>query len=87
MKIFIATKNQKKLRELKRILIPMGFDVLCEKDLDFPFNLKPSFSQICSAVLSSRIIPFLLTNAFPYSGIYNVLFTPFIDRPPKIPHL
>lgn len=37
MKIFIATKNQKKLKELKRILIPMGFDVLCESDLDFPF--------------------------------------------------
>ncbi len=36
MKIFIATKNQKKLRELKRILIPMGFDVLCESDLDKP---------------------------------------------------
>ena len=38
MKIFIATKNQKKLKELKRILIPMGFDVLCEADLDFPFE-------------------------------------------------
>ena len=38
MKIFIATKNQKKLKELKRILIPMGFDVLCESDLDFPFK-------------------------------------------------
>ncbi|MBQ3058440.1 MAG: RdgB/HAM1 family non-canonical purine NTP pyrophosphatase [Clostridia bacterium] len=38
MKIFIATKNQKKLLELKRILIPMGFDVLCEADLDFPFK-------------------------------------------------
>jgi XTP/dITP diphosphohydrolase len=37
MKIFIASKNQKKLRELKRILIPMGFDVLCEADLDKPF--------------------------------------------------
>ena len=35
MKIFIATKNQKKLKELKRILIPMGFEVLCESDLDF----------------------------------------------------
>lgn len=35
MKIFIATKNQKKLKELKRILVPMGFDVLCESDLDF----------------------------------------------------
>ncbi len=38
MKVFIATKNQKKLRELKRILIPMGFEVLCESDLDFPFK-------------------------------------------------
>lgn len=37
MKIFIATKNAKKLKELKRILEPMGFDVLCEKDLDKPF--------------------------------------------------
>lgn len=37
MKIFIATKNQKKLKELKRILIPMGFEVLCEADLDKPF--------------------------------------------------
>ena len=38
MKIFIATKNQKKLTELSRILIPMGFEVLCEKDFneDFP---------------------------------------------------
>lgn len=36
MKVFIATKNQKKLKELERILIPMGFDVLCERDLDFP---------------------------------------------------
>ena len=32
MKIFIATKNQKKLTELERILIPMGFEVLSEKD-------------------------------------------------------
>ncbi len=37
MKIFIATKNAKKLKELKRILEPMGYEVLCEKDLDKPF--------------------------------------------------
>lgn len=37
MKIFIATKNAKKLKELKRILEPMGFEVLCEKDLEKPF--------------------------------------------------
>lgn len=37
MKVFIATKNQKKLKELKRILIPMGFEVLCEADLDKHF--------------------------------------------------
>lgn len=36
MKIFIATKNQHKLKELERILIPMGFEVLSEKDLDSP---------------------------------------------------
>ena len=38
MKIFIATKNQKKLVELSRILEPMGFDVVCEKDLDKPLE-------------------------------------------------
>lgn len=37
MKFFIATKNAKKLKELKRILEPMGFEVLCEKDLEKPF--------------------------------------------------
>ncbi len=37
MKIFIATKNKKKLVELERILIPFGFQVLSEKDLDRPF--------------------------------------------------
>ena len=36
MKIFIATKNQKKLIELSRILEPMGFCVVSEKDLDRP---------------------------------------------------
>ena len=38
MKVFIATKNKKKLVELSRILEPMGFEVLCESDLDFPFK-------------------------------------------------
>ena len=37
MKIFIATKNQKKLRELERILIPMGFEVLSQKDFSEEF--------------------------------------------------
>lgn len=37
MKIFIASKNAKKLKELKRILEPMGFEVISEKDLDKPF--------------------------------------------------
>ncbi len=36
MKIFVATKNIKKLNELKRILVPMGFEVLCETDLEKP---------------------------------------------------
>ena len=38
MKIFIATKNQKKLKELDRILSPMGFEILSEKDLDSPLE-------------------------------------------------
>ena len=37
MKIFIATKNQKKLTELERILIPMGFEVLSQKDFSEEF--------------------------------------------------
>ena len=34
MKVFIATKNHHKLTELERILVPMGFEVLSENDLD-----------------------------------------------------
>lgn len=37
MKIFIATKNQKKLCELERILMPMCFEVLSQKDFDDNF--------------------------------------------------
>lgn len=36
MKIFIATKNHNKLKELERILVPMGFEVLSENDLEKP---------------------------------------------------
>ncbi len=36
MKIFIATKNHSKLKELERILIPMGFEVKSENDLTEP---------------------------------------------------
>lgn len=36
MKIFIATKNHNKLKELERILKPMGFEVLSENDLEKP---------------------------------------------------
>ena len=38
MKVLIATKNQKKLTELSRILEPMGFTVVCEKDLAKPLE-------------------------------------------------
>lgn len=37
MKFFIATKNAHKVIEFKRILEPMGIEVLCERDL--PFSL------------------------------------------------
>ncbi len=36
MKVLIATKNHHKLKELERILIPMGFDVVSENDLPHP---------------------------------------------------
>ena len=36
MKIFIATKDHNKLKELERILKPMGFEVLSENDLEKP---------------------------------------------------
>ena len=36
MQIFIATKNHNKLKELERILILMGFEVLSENDLEKP---------------------------------------------------
>ncbi len=37
MKFFIATKNQKKLLELERILKPMGFEVVSSKDFENEF--------------------------------------------------
>lgn len=35
---FIATKNEHKLVEFKRILEPLGYNVVCEKDLTVPIN-------------------------------------------------
>lgn len=36
MKLLLATKNQKKLKEMERILAPLGVEVLSEKQLDTP---------------------------------------------------
>lgn len=36
MQVFIATKNHNKLKELERILKPMGFEVLSENNLEKP---------------------------------------------------
>lgn len=38
MKFFIATKNAHKIIEISRILTPMGFEVLSEKDLKEPLT-------------------------------------------------
>ena len=38
MKLFIATKNQHKVAEFKRILEPIGIEIICESDLDFPLE-------------------------------------------------
>ncbi len=38
MKIFIATKNKDKIREISRILIPHNIDVVTEADMDKPLS-------------------------------------------------
>lgn len=38
MTYYLATKNMKKLAELRRILGPAGVDVICEKDLESPLD-------------------------------------------------
>lgn len=35
MKFFLSTKNMHKLTEFKRILEPLGIDIICEKDLPY----------------------------------------------------
>lgn len=37
MKFIIATKNPKKLKELSRILEPLGIEAVCEADTEFTF--------------------------------------------------
>ncbi|MGI6270520.1 MAG: XTP/dITP diphosphatase [Candidatus Howiella sp.] len=37
MTFIIATKNRKKLAELRRILAPLGVDAVCEEETDFQF--------------------------------------------------
>ena len=38
MDFILATKNPDKLKEMQRILMPLGITVKCEKDFDFPFD-------------------------------------------------
>lgn len=56
MKIFIATKNQKKLTELERILIPMGFEVFSQKDYDknFPEPVEDGTSFEENAIIKAK---------------------------------
>lgn len=56
MKIFIATKNQKKLKELERILIPMGFDVLSQKDFNknFPEPIENGTTFEENAIIKAK---------------------------------
>lgn len=34
MKLLVASKNKKKIKELERILSPLGFEPICESDID-----------------------------------------------------
>lgn len=56
MKIFIATKNQKKLTELERILVPMGFEVLTQKDFDrnFPEPIEDGTTFEENAIIKAK---------------------------------
>ena len=56
MKIFIATKNQKKLTELERILIPMGFEVLSQKDFseEFPEVVEDGTTFEENAIIKAK---------------------------------
>ena len=56
MKIFIATKNQKKLSELERILTPMGFEVLSQKDFskDFPEPVENGSTFEENAIIKAK---------------------------------
>lgn len=56
MKIFIATKNAKKLLELERILIPMGFEVLSQKDFlnKFPDPVEDGSTFEENAIIKAK---------------------------------
>lgn len=56
MKIFIATKNQKKLTELSRILVPMGFEVLSQKDFneEFPEPVEDGTTFEENAIIKAK---------------------------------
>ncbi len=56
MRIFIATKNAKKLLELERILSPMGFEVLSQKDFneDFPEPIEDGTTFEENAIIKAR---------------------------------
>lgn len=54
MKIYIATHNQKKLTELRRILEPMGFEVLSQSDFEMPEVEETGTSFEENALLKAR---------------------------------
>ena len=58
MKVFIATKNQKKLTELERILVPMGFEVLSQKDFteDFAEPIEDGTTFEENAIFKAKAI-------------------------------
>lgn len=67
MKIFIATKNRKKLSELERILLPLGFEVLSIKDYpeEFPDVEETGTTFSENAVLKAKA-------GLEFSGLISV---------------
>lgn len=67
MKFFIATKNAHKILEISRILTPMGFEVLSEKDLEKPLD---EIDEIGTTFEENAILK--ATAAFKATGLPSI---------------
>ena len=84
MKIFIATKNQKKLKELERILLPIGFEVLSINDFPYEF---PDVDETGSTFRDNAVLK--AKAGLDFSGLISVaddsgLCVDYLDGKPGV---